>query len=161
MDGTAQQSPEIGSTYKVENDPSGRAKCKMCSQKIACGSIRMGKLSIFSAGYKNHQRLGYQYYHIDCLFKRLKACRLTTKVLDNSDDVENFESIPEESKVQIRNGIKTLKDHREKVKADLLKIEANYQESKCLPTPLHCQEKFLFHHHVLKNYVSYIQMLMS
>ena len=52
MDYTAQQSSEIVRTYVVAEDPSGRAKCQTCSQKIVHGSMRMGKLGVFSTGFK-------------------------------------------------------------------------------------------------------------
>ena len=117
MDYTAQQSSEIVRTYIVEEDPSGRAKCQMCSQKIAHGSMRMGKLGVFSTGFKRHQQIGYRYFHVDCLFKKLKACRLTTKVLESSGEIEHFDSMPEELRAEIELSIQSLKEHREKVKA--------------------------------------------
>ena len=101
MDYTAQQSSEIVRTYIVEEDPSGRAKCQMCSQKIAHGSMRMGKLGVFSTGFKRHQQIGYRYFHVDCLFKKLNACRLTTKVLESSGEIDHFDSMPEELRAEI------------------------------------------------------------
>ena len=100
----------------MEEDPSGRAKCQMCSQKIFRGSMRMGKLGVFSTGFKRQQQIGYRYFHLDCLFKKLKACRLTTKVLESSEEIEHFDSIPEELRAEIELSIQSLKDHRDKVK---------------------------------------------
>ena len=47
----------------------------------------------------------------------MKACRLTTKVLESSEEIEHFDSIPEELRAEIELSIQSLKDHRDKVKA--------------------------------------------
>ena len=108
MDYTAQQSSEIVCTYSVEVDPSGRAKCQMCNQKIAHRSMRIGELDVFSTGFKRHQHIGYRYFHVDYLFKKLKACRLTTKVLESSKEIKHFDSNPKELRVEIALSIQSL-----------------------------------------------------
>ena len=74
--------------------------------------MRMGKLAIFSTGFKRRHQIGYRYFHLDCLFKKLKACRLTTKVLESSEETEHFDSIPEELRAEIELSIQSFKDQR-------------------------------------------------
>ena len=60
---------------------------------------------------------GYQYYHIDCFFKKIKKCHLSTKVPESGSDFEGYGLVPSEIAARIDSGIKDLAEHRKRVRA--------------------------------------------
>ena len=123
----------VSSNYIVEEDPSGHAKCRMCNVKILKGSIRMGKLSMLYINRRNANNIGYQYFHVKCLFKKLHHCRLTTQVLESIEEVAGAETLAPTVKADIEANIEELRRTRQgKVAAASSTRKTNVRKGRAL-----------------------------
>ena len=116
MDSIGDQPTDLG-RYSIQMDPSGRAKCQMCLQKIDKGTFRMGRRNFLFLGNQRKSNIGFRYFHIDCLFKKLSKCRVTTQVLESTDDISGYVNLPADVQEKIDLCLLTLKDHRKKLQA--------------------------------------------
>lgn len=76
------------------------SKCKRCKKELAKGTVRLAKLvpDFFGGGDEDMK----QFYHIDCLFDSFKRARATTKIIESTDEIQNFSSANKEHQQQIK-----------------------------------------------------------
>ena len=102
------------STNKFALDYSKRlSKCQnqKCKQEIPKGSVRLAKLvpNFFGSSDDGDMK---QFYHIDCLFDTFKRAKATTKIIEETDDIENFSSANEKDKKKIIEAIEEIEKAR-------------------------------------------------
>lgn len=88
--------------FCVEVAKQGRAVCKKCKEKCLKSEVRLGKLgwNPFGGGKMK------QWYHIDCMFEVFQKQRATTKRIEGPDDIDGWDTIPDDDQKVILDKIK-------------------------------------------------------
>ncbi|PAV65282.1 hypothetical protein WR25_13023 isoform C [Diploscapter pachys] len=118
--------PENESKTRFAVDVSKRAsKCQKCKNHIDKGSLRLCKIipNFFvaqSRGKDDDREIPdmKQYHHVNCMFEVLHKSRITTKVIDSTDDLEGWDDIDEEQQEEVLGFLKELQEHRKKLAED-------------------------------------------
>ena len=75
----------------------GTAACSKCKEKLPKGSLRLAKVA--PSPYHEGDTMK-TYFHSKCLFESFQKARATTKVIDDSSDIDGFaqlESVDKEA----------------------------------------------------------------
>ena len=79
----------------------GTSSCKKCKQKIAKGSLRIGKVT--SNPFSEDGGDMKQWFHPSCIFETFVKARATTKKIQDPDDFEEgFYKLEQEDKDEIK-----------------------------------------------------------
>ncbi|PAV82763.1 hypothetical protein WR25_24717 [Diploscapter pachys] len=101
------------------------SKCQKCKNSMEKGSLRIAKVvpNFWVAQKRDAKGEGgedktvpdmKQFHHTNCIFEVMMGARLTTKVIESSDDLEGWDEIPKEDQKPIQKLIDDLVEHREK-----------------------------------------------
>lgn len=94
------------------------AKCQKCKMQLEKGVLRMGKIMPnFFVAAKDPSKPPpdmKQYFHTNCLFEMLFKARPTTKVIDETDEIEGFEDLNAEDQDEIKKLVDELAEKRSK-----------------------------------------------
>lgn len=104
------------------------SKCKRCKKELAKGSVRLAKLvpDFFGGGDEDMK----QFYHIDCLFDSFKRARATTKIIESTDEIQNFTTASKEHQQQIKELIeKQQKEKKSPIKSSKTARAINLDDS--------------------------------
>lgn len=83
--------------FCVERAKQGRAKCKKCKQNCLSGELRIAKLAKNPFGDGNIK----MWHHLPCMFEQFLTQRLTTKRLENYEDLSGWDTLGQEDKDEI------------------------------------------------------------
>lgn len=88
---------ENGKLFCIERAKQGRAACKKCKEKCLSGELRLAKLvyNPFGSGKLK------QWHHVSCLFEIFLNQRLTTKRIEDSDDIDGWDNLEEADQEEI------------------------------------------------------------
>ncbi|ULU05123.1 hypothetical protein L3Y34_017682 [Caenorhabditis briggsae] len=94
------------------------AKCQKCKMQLEKGVLRMGKIMPnFFVAAKDPSKPPpdmKQYFHKECLFEMLFKARPTTKVIDETEEIEGFEDLNAEDQDEIKKLVDELTEKRSK-----------------------------------------------
>lgn len=85
--------------YCVDLAKRGTAACKNCNVKIDKGIVRIGK--IIPNPFTESGGEMKQWFHIRCMFDKLSRARVTTKKIEDTDDLEGWDDLDADSKSEI------------------------------------------------------------
>ena len=90
--------------FSTDYDKRGQASCKKCKQKIGKGGLRIAKVvaNFFSEEGGDMK----QYFHPKCIFETFVKARATTKIIEDTTDIEGFADLEQEDKDTIKELIK-------------------------------------------------------
>lgn len=90
--------------YCVDLAKRGTAGCKNCNVKIDKGVLRIGKIipNPFSDGGADMK----QWFHVRCMFDKLSRARATTKKIEDTDDLEGWDDLDDDSKQEVLKCLK-------------------------------------------------------
>ena len=74
---------EVEASFKVENDVTGRAQCKMKMNKT---ELRIGKL-VGNLFEKLRKGMIHHYFHPNCLIQNLNRCRIMSRNIEIADSI--------------------------------------------------------------------------
>lgn len=78
----------------------GTASCKKCKQKLEKGSLRIGK--VVPNPFSDDGGDMKQWFHANCLFETFERARATTKKIEDTEDLEEFNSLTDDDKEMIK-----------------------------------------------------------
>ncbi|KYR00475.1 SMAD/FHA domain-containing protein [Tieghemostelium lacteum] len=109
--------------YRVEYSKTGRSKCKnsKCKDTIEKGEMRIGK--IFSSDRFTEGGQATDWFHAKCFFESQKRARKTTKKIDDTDDLTDFDDLKEKDQ-------KLLKSYFEEQRSSVLQKSKKPSKSK-------------------------------
>ena len=87
------------------------SKCKRCKKMFAKGDVRLAKLVPNFFGGEDDSELK-QYHHIECLFDSFKRAKPKTRVIEASDDIQDFSAAKDHDKSKILEAIKEIEKVR-------------------------------------------------
>lgn len=73
------------------------SKCKKCKAEIPKGDVRLAK-SVPNFFDSDDDKEMKAYYHIKCLFDVFTRARATTKIIESTDDIQDFAKIKDDDK---------------------------------------------------------------
>ena len=77
----------------------GTSACKKCKQKLAKGELRLAK--VVKNPFTDDDKDMKHYHHASCLFETFLKARATTKIVEDSTDIEEFDSLKSEDQEMI------------------------------------------------------------
>jgi DNA ligase 3 len=90
----------MASSCRFGADYSKRAsKCKRCKKDIEKGGVRLFKVVPSFFGDADDEMRNY--FHIECIFDSFKRAKATTKVIESTEDIDDFKSLKEEHKKMV------------------------------------------------------------
>lgn len=93
--------------FTVEYAKMGTAGCKMCKEKIAKATLRIGKISLSPFGKEGGEDVMKQWFHVKCVFEQMKGIRIKAEnKLKSVDELENWDDIADEDKALIAGLLK-------------------------------------------------------
>uniref|UniRef100_A0A8R1I0S1 PARP-type domain-containing protein n=1 Tax=Caenorhabditis japonica TaxID=281687 RepID=A0A8R1I0S1_CAEJA len=94
------------------------AKCQKCKMQLEKGGLRLGKIvpNFFVAAKDTSKPPPdmKQYFHKNCLFEMLFKARPTTKVIEETEEIEGFEDLNAEDQDDIKKLVEELMEKRSK-----------------------------------------------
>ncbi|EFP07597.1 hypothetical protein CRE_26180 [Caenorhabditis remanei] len=94
------------------------SKCQKCKMQLEKGILRLGKIiPNFFLAAKDPSKPPpdmKQYFHKNCLFEMLFKARPTTKVIDDTEEIEGFEDLNAEDQDEIKKLVDELVEKRSK-----------------------------------------------
>ena len=84
----------------------GTSACKKCKKKLEKGSLRLAKIT--KNPFTEDDKDMKQYFHAECLFETFIRARNTTKIIEDTSDIEEFSTLNDQDKdliKKIMNGL--------------------------------------------------------
>jgi len=100
-------------SFKVELASNGRAKCKKSKEKIAKGELRVGRVA--PNPFKEGETMT-SWYKLLPFFEMQQKQRKTTKKLESIDELEGFDSLPEENQNAVKTALEQFLAEKDKPK---------------------------------------------
>lgn len=83
--------------FCIERAKQGRAKCKKCKQNCLSGELRIAKLATNPFG-EGKMKI---WHHLSCIFDQFLAQRLTTKRIENYEDLDGWDALEQNERDEI------------------------------------------------------------